>query len=112
MLEDLHWGDGLTVKLLDDALRELADRPLLILALCRPTINELFPSLWEKRVQRLPLRPLGKRASERLVQQMLGAKATPATVNRIIEQAGGNALFLEESARPFKKRSDYASFQS
>src|SRR6185295_11630730 len=33
VLEDLHWGDLPTVKLVDAALRNFRDRPLLVLAL-------------------------------------------------------------------------------
>ncbi|HEX2568422.1 MAG TPA: protein kinase [Polyangia bacterium] len=100
VLEDLHWGDPATVRLVDAALRDLADRPLLVLALGRPEIKELFPRLWEDRnVQEVRLPELGRKASERLAQAVLGAKATPQVVARITEQAAGNALFLEELIR-------------
>src|SRR5262249_19236142 len=46
VLEDLHWGDAATVRLLDAALRELEDKPLFVLALARPEVHELFPRLW------------------------------------------------------------------
>src|SRR6185503_7206775 len=36
ILEDLHWGDLPTVKLVDAALRHLKSKPLLVLALARP----------------------------------------------------------------------------
>ncbi len=99
VLEDLHWGDALTVKLCDLALRELRDCPLLVLALARPEVDELFPRLWGGSAQVIPLRPLGKKAGERLVQQVLGQRASPVTVARIVEQSEGNALFLEELIR-------------
>ncbi|MFY0581624.1 AAA family ATPase [Cystobacter fuscus] len=44
VLEDLHWSDALTVRYVDEALRELAERPFLVLALARPEVRELFPS--------------------------------------------------------------------
>jgi eukaryotic-like serine/threonine-protein kinase len=99
VLEDLHWGDALTVKLVDAALRELGDRPLMVLALARPEVEELFPKLWGSRVQGLSLRPLSRKAGERLVQHVLGAGVPPATVARIVEQSEGNPLFLEELIR-------------
>src|SRR5262249_41526640 len=43
VLEDLHWGDALTVKLCGTALRELSGCPLMVLALARPEVDELFP---------------------------------------------------------------------
>jgi hypothetical protein len=46
VLEDLQWGDALTVKLVDAALHELKASPLLVLALARPEVDDLFPRLW------------------------------------------------------------------
>lgn len=42
VLEDLHVGDLSTVKLCDAALRNLRERPLLVLALGRPEIDLMF----------------------------------------------------------------------
>lgn len=99
VLEDLHWGDALTIKLIDTALRELAEQPFLVLALARPEVTELFPNLWAGRVQPLLLRGLGRKAQERLVKQILGDKLSERTVIRVIEQSAGNALMLEELIR-------------
>src|SRR5262249_55130528 len=49
VLEDLHWGDLPTVRLIDSALRNLADQPFFVLALARPEVHQLFPSLWAER---------------------------------------------------------------
>src|SRR5262249_45365480 len=38
ILEDLHWGDALTVKLCEAALRRLMGSPLMVLALARPEV--------------------------------------------------------------------------
>jgi predicted ATPase len=73
VLEDLHWGDELTVKLVEAALRELSDLPLLVLALARPEVTEVFPKLWNNRVQTVALRALSRKAGERLVRQVLGS---------------------------------------
>ena len=100
ILEDLHWGDASTVRLVDTALRELADRPLLVVALGRPEMREQFPDLWSKRsCQHIPLWGLGKRACERLIRQVLGPDLSPEVESRIIAQSGGNALYLEERVR-------------
>ncbi len=37
------------VRYIDAALRELPDAPLLVLALARPEVHELFPKLWAER---------------------------------------------------------------
>jgi serine/threonine protein kinase/tetratricopeptide (TPR) repeat protein len=100
VLEDLHWSDVNTVRLVDVALREFEDRPLMLLALARPDVKEVFPQLWEGRsVQELRLAGLPRRACPQLIKETLGDRATTEVVERIVRQAGGNALFLEELIR-------------
>jgi tetratricopeptide (TPR) repeat protein len=99
VLEDLHWGDVLGVRLLEDALRELAEQPFMVLALARPEVGELFPGLWAKWLQEVPLRGLNRKAGARLVREVLGQEAPDALIERLVEQAAGNALLLEELIR-------------
>jgi serine/threonine protein kinase/tetratricopeptide (TPR) repeat protein len=99
VLEDLHWGDALTVKLCGTALRKLSGCPLMVLAIARPEVDELFPEVWSGVAQVVILSPLSRKAGERLVRQVLGREASPETVARIVAQSEGNALFLEELIR-------------
>jgi predicted Ser/Thr protein kinase len=103
VLEDLHWGDARTVALVEAALRELTEEALLVLALARPEVDERFPKLWAGRAQRLALGPLGRKPSERLAREALGAQAglapDPGLIERIVQLSEGNALFLEELVR-------------
>jgi hypothetical protein len=101
VLDDLHWSDGATMRLVEVALKELADERLLVLGLARPEVKELFPHLWSEGcvTQELWLPRLSRRAGEDLVREMLGERATGETVGRLVEQAEGNALFLEELIR-------------
>ncbi|CAN92004.1 Protein kinase [Sorangium cellulosum So ce56] len=100
VLEDLHWGDLPTVTLIEAALHRLGGQPLLVLALARPEVHDLFPRLWEGHLrQEIRLTPLARRASERLVRQALGSEASDALVARLVERAEGNAFFLEELIR-------------
>jgi hypothetical protein len=100
VLDDLQWADSPSVILLDQTLSALADAPLLIVALARPELHEVFPNLWHNRpCQRLELRPLNRKACERLIRQVLGIGVTPALVESLFVQSGGNALFLEELLR-------------
>jgi tetratricopeptide (TPR) repeat protein len=100
VLEDLQWGDLPTVKFVDAALRNLADRPILVLALARPEVHELFPGLWSERgVAELRLGELTRRAAERLVKQVLGDRVDADTTARLVERAAGNAFYLEELIR-------------
>ncbi len=100
VLEDLQWGDLPTVKLIDAALRALPERPWLVLALARPDVHALFPRLWAERgAQELRLDELTKRGAEKLVRAVLGEQASDALVARLVDQAGGNAFYLEELVR-------------
>ena len=98
VLEDVQWVDAQSLKLIEVALRELR-QPLLVLALGRPEVREAYPQLWAGCVQELRLTGLGRRAAERLVRQILGATCSAAVVNQIVNQADGNALYLEELIR-------------
>ena len=52
VLEDLHWGDALTVKLCEAALRELAGSPLMVLALARPEVAGALAAVVGQHVDR------------------------------------------------------------
>ncbi len=98
ILEDLQWGDVPSVALLDRALRHL-ERPMMVLALARPEVHEVFPRLWAGRgITEIQLRPLSRRACRALIVEVLG-DADEALCARMIEQAAGNALYLEELIR-------------
>ena len=100
VLEDIHWGDRPTVQFLDIALRDLRNSPLFVLALARPEVHELFPQLWaERSIQELPLKQLGKKASERLVRHVLGDSARRELIDRLVRLSEGNAFYLEELIR-------------
>ncbi len=100
VLEDLHWGDLPTVRFVEAALRAHADRPLMVLALARPEVHDLFPDLWAGRgVSEVRLVELPRRAAEKLVRAVLGERVDAATLERVVTLAAGNAFFLEELLR-------------
>jgi tetratricopeptide (TPR) repeat protein len=99
VLEDLHAGDVPTVRFVDAALRNLHDRPFLVLALGRPETPDVFPGLWaERNVQHLRLGGLARRPAEALVRGALPELPDEA-VGRMIERAEGNPFVLEELVR-------------
>ena len=104
-LDDLQWSDPLSVNLVEKALRALNTAPLMVLALARPEISELFPDLWAQGVTVMRLRGLSAAVTTRFVRQVLGTGVDESTVARIVTQAGGNALFLEELIRAADARS-------
>ena len=109
VVEDLHWGDELTVRVIDALLRDCHDKPVMVLALARPEVEDLYPKLWSEckdpslhtmhPIHLFDLDGLSTRASAQLVTQALGAGVTPELVARIVKQAAGNVLFLEELIR-------------
>jgi tetratricopeptide (TPR) repeat protein len=99
VFEDLHWGDFPSVQLVDAALRNLTERPLMVLAFARPEIDVKFPKLWDAReVQRVVLGPLSARHAQNLVKQILG-DLPPDKAAWIVERATGNPFYIEELAR-------------
>jgi hypothetical protein len=100
VLEDLHWGDLPSVMYLREALRTLANKPLMVLGLARPEVHEAFPDLWgSAEKNEVALGRLVPRAAERLVRAALGDEVAQDTVAGIVERADGNAFFLEELIR-------------
>ncbi len=108
VLEDLQWGDLPSVKLIDGALRRLAELPLLIIGVGRTDLHDALPGLWAERgLQEVRVRELSRRAASELVQLSLGGSASKSEVNALVDRAAGNALFLEELIRAHsEKRSE------
>jgi eukaryotic-like serine/threonine-protein kinase len=99
VLDDLHWGDGPSVQLVDAALRTLRGRPLLVLAFARPEVDDRFPGLWfERDLQRMALAPLTPRSALKLVEHILGELPAEKAA-WIVERADGNPFYLEELVR-------------
>ncbi|WP_437675849.1 protein kinase domain-containing protein [Sorangium sp. So ce131] len=99
-LDDLHWADRATVRLVDAALRVARDLPFLVLASARPEVHERFPRLWaERELQEIRLQTLTPKASEQLVRQVLGDGVSPETVKRLVARSRGHAFYLEELIR-------------
>jgi tetratricopeptide (TPR) repeat protein len=100
LLDDLQWGDVPSVRLCDAALRSAADRPFMVVAAGRPETLDLFPKLWEgRKLTRIELGGLTRRAAERLAREMLPPDTPDARVAALVEHAAGNAYFLEELIR-------------
>jgi tetratricopeptide (TPR) repeat protein len=88
------------VQYLDRALRDLAEKPLFVLALARPEVSELFLGLWARcRMHEMRLKELNRKAIERLVRHVLGDKASPETNEQLARLSEGNAFYLEELIR-------------
>jgi serine/threonine protein kinase/tetratricopeptide (TPR) repeat protein len=99
VLEDLHWGDAPSVHLVDTALRILRQKPLMVLALGRPELDDRFPNLWSERAPtRISLPPLTTRSAQKLLLAAASGLSA-AEVHSIVERADGNPFYLEELVR-------------
>lgn len=94
LIEDLHWSDPSTRELMERAIREGDFGRTLIVMTARPEIAAEWPLAAS--IDRIDLRPLSAAESHRLIDEILGGKASAAMVSAITERAGGVALFVEE----------------
>ncbi|HRI70974.1 MAG TPA: protein kinase [Polyangium sp.] len=107
VLEDLHWGDGSSLKIILNLLRDLKELPIVVLGFARPEVHDVFPKLFESRnIEEIRLRPLAKRAATDLVTSALGQTIDPARIGALVERSEGNAFFLEELIRAIAENRD------
>ena len=102
LVEDLHWVDEASLDLLSALVTGAGVTRLLLFATTRPDqLPGRFPD-WAARSNSTVLRlePLERAESEALLQQLVGDAPELALLRaRIIAQAEGTPLFLEEMAR-------------
>ena len=81
ILEDLHWGDLPTVRLMDGALRQVHVGSWMLLAVARPEIDSIFPNLWaDRQLLRMHLKGLTERTCRDLISRLLGHKPDNDTI--------------------------------
>jgi tetratricopeptide (TPR) repeat protein len=98
ILEDFDKADANTVALVEWLL-ECKGLPLTVIALGRPAVDSRFPQLWEGRlVTRMVLGPLARAACVELVRAAC-PELEEGTLERLVDRAQGNPLFLEELVR-------------
>jgi hypothetical protein len=102
VLEDLHWGDLPSMKLVQFALSQLRDIPLTVLGLARPEVHEVFPKLWlGHSLQETRLGELSRRAAESLVRSALGSTVDAQQVAEIVDR--GRQCVLPRRDRPLRR---------
>ncbi len=100
VFDDLHWTDDGSLDFLRQALTQLGDAPLLVLALTRQTLFERHPE-WMRGVAqhgRIDLKPLDNAHSQELAEALLARidGAPQALRTLIVEGAEGNPFYMEE----------------
>ncbi len=101
VLEDLHWGDLATVQFVDAALRELGERPCMVLALARPRCTSCSPGCGPSAACRRS-GSAGLRRARRASGWCARCSATASAPTRSSgwsQRADGNAFYLEELIR-------------
>ena len=92
VLEDLQWHHPSTAKLVGNLLRQLRDRPLLVVAAGRPEVRDIASALWADRgLYELGLGALSPKASAQIARAVLG----DVDIAALVRTARGNPLVLE-----------------
>jgi predicted ATPase len=100
VLEDAHWADLPSLRLIHALLRHLNEHPLMIALGGRPDMQRRFDELWHSMgADLIALAPLTRKASETLVSSIVGERLDPSAVASLVDKSGGNPLFIEELAR-------------
>jgi len=111
-LEDLHWADRSSVRLLEMLLRLVTECPILFVHAFRPAYAETGQRVLDLAQTQYPLQhrvirlqPLDSTASAALVRHLVGAEAAlPSALDRLTARAEGNPLFVEEMIRSLRER--------
>ncbi len=101
-VHDLHWADDLVLDVLAAALRNVRDRPVLLVSTARPEFHDRNvrwpPPAVDATTLRLP--PLAADQTEALVMSMIADVALgPDARASLLERAAGNPLFALEYIR-------------
>ncbi|MDP9847032.1 ATP-binding protein [Streptosporangium lutulentum] len=107
ILDDLHWADVPSIRLLQAVTSTVADSRLLVIGLCRTRdasshagpAEALRPLTRERAVTRLSLGGLAPAEVAELAARVLGRRPEPALLRTVDERAEGNPLFVLELLR-------------
>ncbi|HEY8200842.1 MAG TPA: AAA family ATPase, partial [Actinomycetota bacterium] len=106
LFEDVQWADATVLDLVEFLAGRVRSAPVLFLALARPELLDRRVE-WGSRLPhatRLELEGLSDQDGEELVRRLLPGIKQANVVDRLVETAGGNPLFLEELAASVLER--------
>jgi predicted ATPase len=107
VLEDLHWADPTTHKLVPRLARSLAGEKVALLLTFRAheaeeggTLDEMRRELARERLgAEIELEPLEPAAVDALLRELLGVELEPAVARLFAQATGGNPFVTEELVR-------------
>ena len=96
-IEDLHWADPGTLKILEELMERSSAQPFLVFATARPQLDEERPDYLQG-IDVVRIVPAGLLPSDvaTLARSTAGREITPAVAKKIAERTGGNPLFVEQ----------------
>ncbi|HEX2295353.1 MAG TPA: AAA family ATPase [Actinomycetota bacterium] len=101
VFDDVHWGEEVFLDLVDYLAEWARDVPLLIVCLARPELLEARPAWGGGKLNSVTmlLEALRGPESRRLLESLLGGDPSivAGALDPVLEVAGGNPLFLEET---------------
>ncbi|HEX5938475.1 MAG TPA: AAA family ATPase [Actinomycetota bacterium] len=100
VFEDIHWADAAQLDLLEHLAMHVRDVPALFLALARSELLEVRPG-WGSGILNhtaIPLEPLSPVDAASIASYLLSGGGDLSSVERLVEVAEGNPLFIEELA--------------
>lgn len=99
LIDDAEGADLPSMRLFDAALRNLSNRPLVVVALGGPELPRMFPGLFgQHRPVAIELGELDEIASRELLSALTHDRLAPATLTALAARSGGNPFVLEGMA--------------
>jgi DNA-binding SARP family transcriptional activator len=106
-LDDLHWADAPSLRLLAHVLRDTREAPLVIVGTYReselgrshPLARALADLRRDRLVERIALRGLDGDAAAGLIAGWVGTEASAGLTGAVQDETGGNPFFIEEVLR-------------
>jgi class 3 adenylate cyclase len=115
LLEDVHWADADTLRLLTDLARELADLTVLVVATYRADelhrrhpLRQVLAELSRERLStEVVLNPLSREDVRAMVSEIFnGTEVGDDFTDVVLDRTGGNPFFVEELAKVLVERGD------
>ena len=97
VFEDIHWADAGQLDLLEYLAAHLRETSVVLLAMARPELVDVRPTFGGGMLAQttIVLEPLSSSESATIASHILGG-APSASIDRLVEIAEGNPLFVEE----------------
>lgn len=105
IIEDLHWADRGTVRVIDQLVRTDAHVPLMVLCTYRPTFDAPWQNFAGTHLIAPP--PISEAGVSAIIQEIMSGSSRSAELATLaVEKADGNPLYAEEIAKFLMQQDD------